>query len=162
MTQSRALPILCLDFDGVIHAYSRGWQDGSIYDSPVEGTGEMLLRYLAKYRVSIFSSRSKSLRGRWAMKRYVRSIIVEACFDNSDAADEAWSVQIGQPADWRPWTGGDVQDQAHEVFASIRWPLFKPPALITIDDRALMFTGNWADFTPEKLAKFQPWNARNK
>jgi hypothetical protein len=28
---------VCLDFDGVLHAYSRGWGDGSCYDAPIEG-----------------------------------------------------------------------------------------------------------------------------
>lgn len=31
---------IALDFDGVIHAYSKGWQDGSIYDGEIEGWRE--------------------------------------------------------------------------------------------------------------------------
>lgn len=26
---------IVFDFDGVIHRYSKGWQNGSIYDKPV-------------------------------------------------------------------------------------------------------------------------------
>ena len=33
---------IAIDFDGVIHKYSKGWQDGSIYDEPVEGTLEAI------------------------------------------------------------------------------------------------------------------------
>ena len=155
-------PTLCLDFDGVIHSYRRGWQEGRIYDEPPAGTGEMLLRYLAIYSVAIFSSRSKNLRLRWAMKRYVGKIIEDAAFGYADLADAAWAAVSGKPADWRPWTAGDVQEQAREIAAAIRYPWFKPAATVTIDDRALTFTGNWADFTPEKLRTFQPWCARRK
>ena len=36
--------------------------------------------------------------------------------------------------------------------------MHKPPALVSIDDRALTFTGNWDDFPIEKVLEFKPWN----
>ncbi|OGC51092.1 hypothetical protein A2982_02380 [candidate division WWE3 bacterium RIFCSPLOWO2_01_FULL_39_13] len=33
---------IAVDFDGVIHKYSEGWKDGSIYDDAVEGAFEKL------------------------------------------------------------------------------------------------------------------------
>ena len=33
---------IMIDFDGVIHRYSKGWSGGAIYDCPVEGTKEAL------------------------------------------------------------------------------------------------------------------------
>lgn len=34
MSHSRTI---CLDFDGVLHGYSQGWQGGIVYDVPVPG-----------------------------------------------------------------------------------------------------------------------------
>lgn len=48
---------IAVDFDGVIHQYSRGWQDGSIYDPPVEGALESLERLHRRYKVVIFTTR---------------------------------------------------------------------------------------------------------
>lgn len=34
---------ICLDFDGIIHKYSEGWQNGMIYDYPIDGVREALM-----------------------------------------------------------------------------------------------------------------------
>jgi len=50
--------VIGIDFDGVIHSYSKGWQDGSIYDKPIAGTSEALTELLNKgYELFIFTAR---------------------------------------------------------------------------------------------------------
>lgn len=39
---------------------------------------------------------------------------------------------------------------------AIGWPDAKPPAMVTLDDRALTFTGTWPAI--ETLKAFKPWN----
>ena len=46
----------------------------------------------------------------------------------------------------------------HDPIEGIEWPTEKPPALVTIDDRAITFTGEWPSI--ETLLKFKPWNKR--
>lgn len=41
-------------------------------------------------------------------------------------------------------------------YPEVTFPEHKPPALITIDDRALRFDGEWPDII--NLRKFKPWN----
>jgi hypothetical protein len=45
-----------------------------------------------------------------------------------------------------------------DKLASIEWPLEKPPAFVTIDDRAMTFTGRWPSMM--ELKNFKPWNKR--
>ena len=47
-----------VDFDGVCHAYSKGWRDGTIYDDPVPGTFEALAGLMSTYSVFIFTART--------------------------------------------------------------------------------------------------------
>jgi hypothetical protein len=49
-----------IDFDGPIHRYSKGWQDGSIYDPPTERALEAIRDLSSRYQVDIFSSRADS------------------------------------------------------------------------------------------------------
>lgn len=156
-------PILALDFDGCIHGYDSGWKGaGVIPDDPVPGAGLYLLQAVQHFRVAIFSSRSRSLIGRWAMNRYVQRLLRETYMAHSAAGDAAWAAVIGKPVDWRPWTAGDVLDAADEIAGKIEWPWFKPPALMTIDDRALTFNGNWSDpaYSPQAIKRFRPWNKK--
>jgi len=47
-----------LDFDGVIHKYSKGWEDGSIYDEPIKGTEYALVSLLDMgFDLFIFTAR---------------------------------------------------------------------------------------------------------
>jgi ribonucleotide monophosphatase NagD (HAD superfamily) len=68
---------ICIDFDGVIHQYSQGHYDGSIYDLPVEGAQEALKTLSKKYEVVILTSRNrfrfKEMREwmkRWGFDKY--------------------------------------------------------------------------------------------
>lgn len=50
---------ILVDFDRVIHKYSSGWIDGSIYDKPVPGSIEALKKLQeAGYEVIIFTAKS--------------------------------------------------------------------------------------------------------
>lgn len=48
---------IAVDFDGVIHAYSKGWQDGTIYDPPLPGALEGLRTLMVRDAVFIFTTR---------------------------------------------------------------------------------------------------------
>ena len=46
------------------------------------------------------------------------------------------------------------------VIKEIKWPWFKPPATVTIDDRAITFTGQWPALSD--LRAFKPWNKKGQ
>lgn len=43
-------------------------------------------------------------------------------------------------------------------YLKIEWPQEKPPAMVTLDDRAIRFTGEFPSM--ESLQAFKPWNRR--
>ncbi|WWT39827.1 hypothetical protein [Microcystis phage Mwe-JY25] len=125
-----ALPILCLDFDGVIHSYTSGWQGAAVVaDSPVPGALKFLERAVERFDVQILSSRSGQPGGVEAMRAWLRM--------------------------WLVWSGMRTSD-VERLMSRIGWPTTKPPALVTIDDRALTFMGEWPSI--DEIASFKPWN----
>lgn len=143
--EQRALknnPIICVDFDGVIHSYTSGWKGIDVIpDEPVEGAIEWLLSMLPAPEdldpfgceldqfvegrfpvVQIYSSRSIKRKGRKAMKQ--------------------WLIKNGVHP-------GYIRDNI------LLFPTKKPPAYLTIDDRAICFDGNFPSRT--NIASFKPW-----
>jgi len=59
-------------------------------------------------------------------------------------AMKAWFLKH----DWEADASGDP--------AGLSFPTCKPPAHISIDDRAMTFTGTWPDM--QSLKDFRPWN----
>lgn len=56
---------IAVDFDGVIHDYSEGWKDGTIYGEPVSGAFEALRELMEDYNVFIFTSRDAIQIAEW-------------------------------------------------------------------------------------------------
>lgn len=75
-------PIICMDFDGVLHQYLSKWISPEVIpDPPVPGAVEAVTAYLrAGFRVAVFSSRSATVAGRQAMERW--------CYSNGFPSDD--------------------------------------------------------------------------
>lgn len=64
-------PNLIVDFDGVIHSYTSGWQGADeIPDPPVPGAAEWLAEAVEHFTINIHSSRTHQSGGVRAMKEY--------------------------------------------------------------------------------------------
>lgn len=113
IVNNKEKPTIAVDFDGVIHEYSQGWKDGSIYDIPKKGVKEALERLSKKYKIVIFSTRNhdRTIKG------------------------EMQKNQIKEMSDWL--------DKHEIPFDAIHTNCGKPIAKLYIDDNAYRFQGNW-------------------
>lgn len=151
-------PILCLDFDGVIHSYKSGWKGArNIPDEPVAGALEFIVGALEQFDVAILSSRSHQFLGRYAMKKWLKAAYVALAIKNFDSTPQWLQEYIGRTQSMDPWED-EVEWAARLIVKAIKWPLFKPAAMVTIDDRALTFPGTWPRL--DELKRFQPWNKK--
>lgn len=129
-------PTICIDFDGVIHSYEKGWQNGVIYGDVVPGFFEWVESVRGRVKLVIYSSRSKSEDGVIAMGQWLHS----------------------RRNEWISSGGGRHPTEPLEI----EFAHEKPAAWLTIDDRAIRFQGDWSDpaLSPDALLSFRPWNAR--
>lgn len=108
---------IAIDFDGCLHKYLRGWQDGSIYDEPVDGALEAIVKLSSKFDVYIFTTRAREdlNQGEAIRKWLLRQVLYKG-----------------------------LDDAAFQLFERIVITDRKMPAIAYIDDRGIRFT-NWSD-----------------
>ena len=105
---------IAVDFDGVLHAYSKKWSDGTIYDNPIPGSREAMQTLLDKgYEVVIYSTRGET--------RTVKNV-----------------EQPHQRHDMKIWL-----DKHQIPYTRIHDEPGKPLCKLFIDDNAYRFTGDW-------------------
>jgi hypothetical protein len=126
-------PILCVDFDGVLHLYTSPWSGaGVVQDPPVPGAMKWLASIVnnGNMQVCIYSSRSCQEGGIEGMKSaLLRWLKEESC------------------------------ENAQEVLKKLTFPTQKPIAHLMIDDRAICFTGTFPE--EQEIRDFKPWNKRD-
>lgn len=115
---------IAVDFDGVIHKYSKGWQDGTIYDDPMPGVAAALSHYMARgWEIVIFSTRNYD---RVSRGKFVKN-------------------QVAEMAVWL---------EKHKVpFTRIHTEPCKPICKLFIDDNAYRFEGDWDTETILKIER---------
>lgn len=132
-------PILCVDFDGVIHSYTSPWiNEHTIPDPPVLGALQWLWKATEWFSICIYSSRSKTEAGRVAMQAWIRRYS-----EIEFGPDHPMGIN-------------------NDAIYPINFSQLKPAAFLTIDDRALCFEGDWSEIDPADLLNFKPWNKRNR
>ena len=124
---------ILVDFDGVIHSYTSGWQGARVVaDPPVPGAIEWLLDMAVdgRFEVCIYSSRSRQWGGKRAMRAWLKK--------------HAGNLWYECPA------GPGLEE--------IKFPTKKPAAWLTIDDRCICFEGKFP--SSSAIDDFVPWNKR--
>jgi len=82
---------IAIDFDGVIHQYSRGWADGTAYDDPVPGALKSIRDLLPFWNIFILSTREPHDIEIWLKEHnapFPCKVIVDA-----DVPDKRWTVR---------------------------------------------------------------------
>jgi hypothetical protein len=132
------LPTLCIDLDGVVHSYERGWENGALYGTVTPGFWEWAREAQKAFRLVIYSSRSKDPAARKAMKDWLHH------------QRNAWLAELVAAG-----------ESAGEPLA-LEFAAEKPAAFLTIDDRAIRFDGDWSapQLAPAVMRAFKPWNVR--
>lgn len=133
-------PILCVDFDGVIHSYEHGWQDGEIYGTATPGFFAWAIKAVEHFELVVYSSRSKTPEGISAMREAIGKWSIDAVASGEVSRDFVWP----------------------ELFDHLTFSDVKPPAFLTIDDRAICFLGSWKSLDPAELLQFRTWTQTNR
>jgi len=122
---------VALDFDGVIHRYSRGWQRGVIYDPPMDGAIEAVRDIMEVESVVVLTARTDLDAVCAYLTGHGLSCVTQDDWDRERAADSILASSVGD----------SFWNDRSRVLVTNR----KPAARVYLDDRGVTFTreGGW-------------------
>ena len=115
---------IAIDFDGVIHKYSQGWQNGEVYDPPIKGAATFIYNCMFKKNWSVFIL---STRDAAQIEEWCRRVL----FQNKELPFEITLIP------------NDVEKPFWSKKKNLGITNRKLAAHIYIDDRAFKFEGNY-------------------
>lgn len=141
---------IAIDFDGVIHKYSKGWQDGTIYDEPIKQAFTTIGSLMdTGYSVFIFSTRKPK-----QIKRWVEQHIMVGDYEANGPGNDPheWvAKRYGYSCKVIPFWK-KFWNEKHVLGITRR----KLAAHVYVDDRALKFEGDWLK-TFDDILKFKTY-----
>ena len=116
---------VAIDFDGVIHKYRKGWQDGSIYDELDTDVVKWMYDLMGKdYAIYIHTSRNP-----WQVAKKMRE---QYPYFGAMSYDLATGYDVSVVPFWAKfWNRNDCLGVSRR----------KLPAIVYIDDRAIRYNG---------------------
>jgi hypothetical protein len=145
---------IAIDFDGVIHKYSKGWQDGEIYDSELPCVFEAIQDLMGEgYTVFVFSTRKPAQIKRWLKGKCYTSYPVGMGFEIDEVECPKYGFEVEIIHWWQVIFRKNFFWNKKNVLGITN---IKLAAHSYIDDRALKFNGNWMD-TLEELRTFKTY-----
>lgn len=129
------------DFDGVIHTYEKGWDDGTIYGDHVEGIFELIAEIQQHHAVFIYSVRDSVQIAYWLCFQHkgLRTVTENG---NRSGFSTVWEWDEGL-MDNRPGVRGHEEYLGTVKFWNDHERIFvtdrKLPAMAYVDDRAVRF-----------------------
>jgi hypothetical protein len=135
------LPILAVDFDGVLHSYGSGWLGADrIPDPPTPGAMRFLAGAVDCFDTVVVSSRLTP-------SEFERAVNYPALLAMQDWLFRHLTAELGD-------------EEGRAVLGKLRFLATRPPAHVTLDDRAITFCGTFPD--PKTLRWFEPWTKRER
>jgi len=146
---------IAFDFDGVIHKYSNGWQDGAIYDE-ISREWFSLVRLLLKndHHVFILTTRPKR-----QIYNYFRNNYCDRAPEHKNLpCYSVWGCGFGfrvMPFWEKFFKKKEVDGESFAVGICNHKAVFD----VLVDDRTICFTGSF-DGLRSKIENFIPWGGK--
>lgn len=129
---------ISIDFDGVIHQYSKGYADGQIYDPPVPGAAKFLYDCMFEKGWSVFIM---STRDPVQIKAWLENVL----FRDREQPFSITVVKSGQTF-WNVKKNIGITNK-------------KMAAHVYLDDRGMRFEGSFEGLV-DQLEKFKTWQGK--